>query len=505
MPASPAISNSNSANRLDRFDSPVSSSTEEGFTIQLGSCLSKHARSQQQCFQCVPNPVSFRIKADKVRRRCMGRQHIRLCAFQQMRYLPLNSRLAPAFFPIESENSIPDFVHKTFNEPLTTAHADAIKTAVAPRLIEILKDEIAHAKIPETYKVTLALERTAPTCTTCLHAIFSSSWMCTRCGRESCTACRKELLRLEDIEEAYRKKRAAGGKPERLYSMSDDQKRRKKCCQPKGDVIAKVAVGAPLMKGGHLASNFIPLTRICVEDLENLLVSVTEWHAAHPIAPLTTPTTASPYHFTPDPTSRLSRAPSRPFLHVSLHDLQADDQLFRSLWTRGEVMVVDIRSDNLALFQPWTPSYFAEKFGEQPCELLDNWTQESEASTVGAFFGQFGTPKAEGSSFQILVRLAYVLQSYTHRSPQDFLASDTLSIEIPELARQVCLARSLSFASIDSTPFSSSTSFLEEPSRVPTVSSTSPRTPRRTLSVPWSALGPPSRGEATRSRAATDL
>lgn len=454
-------------------------------------------------FSCPSNGLLKRLACH----RCMGRQHIRLCAFQQMRYLPLNTRLAPAFFAIESANSVPDFVHKTFSDPLTPVHADAIKTAVAPRLIEILKAEIAHAKMPETFKVPLALERTAPTCTTCLHAILSGSWMCTRCGRESCTPCRKELLRLEVIEEAYRKKRAAGGKPERLYSMSDDQKRRKKCCQPKGDVIAKVAVGAPLMKGGHLASNFIPLTRLRVEEMEKLLLLATEWHAAHPVFPMSTPTTASPFHFLPDPTSTLSpKNPSRNFLSVPLPDLQADDQLFRSLWARGEVMVVDIRSDNLALFEPWTPSYFVEKFGDRPCEMLDNWSQETEDSTVGAFFGQFGSPKAEGASYQILVR---PLQSRSSARYSSVCAG------LPHVGhacdggpRSCAAGASLPLprfvAPFDSCASSSSTFFLEQSSRVPTALSTSLRTLRRTRLVPSSVLAPTSPGDPTRSRAATD-
>ncbi|GEM11055.1 jumonji domain containing protein [Rhodotorula toruloides] len=90
-------------------------------------------------------------------------------------------------------------------------------------------------------------------------------------------------------------------------------------------------------------------------------------------------------------------------LPPALADLSQHD-LFRSLWSIGEPLLIDLAPENYPSL-PWTPDYFIGQFGNEVCRIgstrvIAN-TKEGEREkerngTVGAFFATFGRERDTG-------------------------------------------------------------------------------------------------------------
>lgn len=85
-----------------------------------------------------------------------------------------------------------------------------------------------------------------------------------------------------------------------------------------------------------------------------------------------------------------SEIPSHPTVTIS--DSQLTEEFFRTLWAKGEPIVV---TDLLPKFKiQWTPEYFMQKYNSQSCLILECQTDVNKRVTVGEFFSWFG--KYEG-------------------------------------------------------------------------------------------------------------
>lgn len=70
------------------------------------------------------------------------------------------------------------------------------------------------------------------------------------------------------------------------------------------------------------------------------------------------------------------------------HHSELTDALFRTIWANGETLVVTGLKDKLTY--PWTPEWFIEQYGEQPCYVTDCVSEKTHVSQVHNFFSQFG-------------------------------------------------------------------------------------------------------------------
>lgn len=93
-------------------------------------------------------------------------------------------------------------------------------------------------------------------------------------------------------------------------------------------------------------------------------------------------------------------------------DAELTDELFASVWAKGEPLVV---TDLLAKFQlPWTPEYFSQKYGTQTCLILECQTDQNKRVSVGEFFSWFGKYEGRRDCWKLKVWRRRVL---THARP----------------------------------------------------------------------------------------
>lgn len=94
--------------------------------------------------------------------------------------------------------------------------------------------------------------------------------------------------------------------------------------------------------------------------------------------------------------------PSRTIVRVPNENLT--DEVFRQHWARGYPIVVANASNEFQL--PWSPQYFKDNHGLEPC-TLDNYPMtDVKATTVAEFFSDFGEVKPPHSRWKLKVSLA---------------------------------------------------------------------------------------------------
>ena len=81
-----------------------------------------------------------------------------------------------------------------------------------------------------------------------------------------------------------------------------------------------------------------------------------------------------------------SGVPSWPLRVYRDEDLNED--VFRKIWVDGVPLVVTGLLDKFKI--KWTPDYFKQQYGADPCQIMDCDTGVVEAYTVSQFFGLFG-------------------------------------------------------------------------------------------------------------------
>lgn len=111
--------------------------------------------------------------------------------------------------------------------------------------------------------------------------------------------------------------------------------------------------------------------------------------------------------------------------------LEATDlQGFKSQWaSRCPVVVSGVHK----LFQgTWSPQYFIQQYGRDPCTLIDCVTLDEYSRTVGDFFSAFGKEReADGPIMKLKVSLSRESTFYDTESYLGLAASRSFQCRFP--------------------------------------------------------------------------
>ncbi|CAE6402917.1 unnamed protein product [Rhizoctonia solani] len=330
---------------------------------------------------------------------------------------------------------------------------ERMRVAIARALYPVLKEELAHASKPNVIRRAIEIEVRA-TCDVCVTSVFSSCHMCTRCGRELCGAC---FQRVEEMCPSGTPLEYSGS------ASKDRQLHKYRACswgrvfhlpadfQPvtrfsrleleqtvteMESIIQEQNKNAPAPREGSTSHT-------AQAQIANWASRVPPWNPTSPHAsteppalssagssrdvsssrgtpdpqlptmPIIASPTMSPTHedqFSPEVGplpgkrprvshyGRLDPAsvPSHPVHHFSKTLLEEE---FRSLWARGEAIVVQ---DLLSEFKlNWTPEYFTSEYGEQRCMVVNCTDNKDTEMMVKDFFEMFGKADREAGILKL--------------------------------------------------------------------------------------------------------
>lgn len=385
--------------------------------LQFARCMSNRYRSEEfpRCVSCT--------------RRWAGDT----CRFQGIRFFLKNDKkhiVGISFVESQKPDSPTMNFPLKWNIPLEKSHIRRIKRTVASALLQTLKKELEHLSLPEVIRRTRESEVRA-TCDTCMTSIFSSSWMCRLCGREACAECFEQVKELTIDRD---------GAPDAEIAALQARRERHAHVNPFFLSCTR--------RNEHQAKDFSPMSRFCRSELEEAITEMeallqesdqdalapdsgafnppltaargdaSDWSMPAPMSMsgrsavmLPNMDYPAPRGFSgpvnggipPDPSSFAAGTLSTPqsaagFSSIPSHDTlrfadsQLTDDLFRSVWTKGEPLVVTGLQQKFRI--QWTPQYFTSKYGTQSCLILECQTDQNKRVTVGEFFSWFG--KYEG-------------------------------------------------------------------------------------------------------------
>ncbi|KAF7331679.1 hypothetical protein MKEN_00047600 [Mycena kentingensis (nom. inval.)] len=261
----------------------------------------------------------------------------------------------------------PDQWNTTFDKQ----RIDDIKNTAAVALLPTLREELNHMN-HESIIYRVRESEVRATCDTCLTSIFSGSWMCRCCGRESCAECYAQVVRLTETV----------AKNETEEIMLEDF--RNQCLHTSPGFLSCAS------KSDHGAKSFSPVTRFVREELEAVIeemeevVRTVEGSRSVSPSPDVAPSPGSSH--SDDTLVNGDEIPSWDIRRYSNAELT--EELFRPLWERGEPILVTDVGKKLEL--PWTPEYLSHEYGAQTCVTIECQTEKSRTTTVADFFSTFG-------------------------------------------------------------------------------------------------------------------
>ncbi|KAN0061482.1 hypothetical protein ACQY0O_006329 [Thecaphora frezii] len=195
-----------SASKMSKADMAKENQFEQdgkSWEVQFTGCNSARYKTWPKCVHCISkNPGDT-------------------CRFLGLRAIPVNADRGEPYTTEDEENDeTPCFVttrkpdqaldlpqRGSFNRPMDDRSCTRIQQTIAKSLLPILRQEVEHAKLPET----LRRERETTCrqmCEYCNTSIFSASWFCKKCGREYCPDCQEALSGVADTSEAASKVRS---------------------------------------------------------------------------------------------------------------------------------------------------------------------------------------------------------------------------------------------------------------------------------------------------------
>ncbi|GAA5882012.1 hypothetical protein JCM1840_000399, partial [Sporobolomyces johnsonii] len=394
---------------------------------------------------------------------CRTRKAGFVCSFTDLRSFPQEPdgsfRAQPTFLSTTAPDDVPNFP-AIFNRPFTPVEASTLKTVAADKLGPTMQRELDHARRDGAVRIKRELG-VSNTCDACLHAMLCGGWLCKTCGREICFDC-FEVLK----EHRARESPAPSGSASNAATPSkngDFPPSIAKKTLDKLEVCLKMSSTPthapdsfipvtridrtelervvremeawkslnPLPPPKQLPPGWLDQYRFQPPEAENSLPYLRIPGTFLPprddgSAPLEQQSDDEDFKLDlPSPPPGLSGSPppqsspilralapyqpsyppiassSSPTSPIPLPSDFSPIELFRSLWSLGETLVVDVDTALYSKIQ-WTPQYFIDHFGDEPCTIGSNRIPGKEyLSTVREFFGRFGRKNEMGDSEKI--------------------------------------------------------------------------------------------------------
>ncbi|KAI1797007.1 hypothetical protein LXA43DRAFT_985519 [Ganoderma leucocontextum] len=412
----------------DSIESSVSSIEEQHASSSLG--VVKVVADGGTATQGTADPLQVELQLNKcnaLRYRaeefprctaCISKLTGETCRFKRLRFLlraPTSGKIVGFSFGESQTHVSPALdMPSKWNVDLQLTHVERVKRTVAEALLPVLKEEMVHLQLPEVIRRPRETEVRA-TCDACMTSIFSSSWMCRTCGRETCFDCFAHI------------KEVAG---------SDELPESRAMTPPQRERHHRSPFFLPCTKRNrHQPKDFSPVTRFCgtelgqaIEDMEALLVaSVVEpsdppGDRMHDIGSLPSAASLPSGAATANFTATVLASPNRESTHLAAplpapstssgtesstvgppslggeaipsHDtatlshIQLTEEVFHQVWSSGDPIVVTGVLEKFHV--QWTPEYFRSNYGHQKCTIVECQSEISKEVTVARFFSLFG-------------------------------------------------------------------------------------------------------------------
>ncbi|GAA5965164.1 hypothetical protein JCM21900_004625 [Sporobolomyces salmonicolor] len=396
-------------------------------------------------------------------KQCRARKGGFVCSFNDLRSFPQapdgSFRAQPTFLSTTAPDDVPDFP-AIFNRPFTPVEANILKTVAADKLGPTMQLELDHARRDGAVRIKRELG-VSNTCDACLHVMLCGGWLCKTCGREICFDC-FEVLKEHRVRDLPAQSKLASNaattskngdwvpsiskntldKLEVCLKMSSRPTHAPDSFIPVTRIdrteLERIVREMEAWKGLNplpppkqlppgwldqyrfqpaesenslpylrIPGNFLPprddgsapLEQQCDDEDFELNVPFPSPVPSESPPPQSSPIlrALAPYQpsYQPIASSSTSSSP------IPLPSDFTPIELFRSLWSRGETLVVDVDT-SLHSKIPWTPQYFIDHFGDEPCTIGSNRIPGKEyLSTVREFFGRFGRKNEMGDSEKI--------------------------------------------------------------------------------------------------------
>ncbi|KAF7311702.1 JmjC domain-containing protein [Mycena indigotica] len=227
-----------------------------------------------------------------------------------------------------------------WHSPRDTEHIRHLRSFIAPVLAPVLQREAEHLLEPNILTHTRQVDYRV-ICDCCGASIFSGAWLCRTCGYESCFAC-YEALAIQNS----------------------------KCTS-----------------SSHDREHFLPVT--CLSNAE---VNQTLEEISQTLSTLSTPPKWSHPVRSEFDDFRGANLKVRAYKISESAATTMTEAAFRTLWARGEPLLVTGASNGLEL--PWDPAYFRHNHGEELVTVVECQSGETEEMTIRQFFDQFQFGKA---------------------------------------------------------------------------------------------------------------
>lgn len=227
-------------------------------------------------------------------------------------------------------------------------------------------------------------------------SLFTTTWLCPKCGREICGDCHATL---SAVFEEYQEKRktdpefASASYKLKATFYRERQSFYAAICHIKQNIF-------------HSPAQFIPITYFDTDELQTAIAEMRlQVDADLSNAEVSPVALVLPDHYIhqnpfPDPTG----IPSHPMPWFSVQDLS--ENTFRTIWAHGTPILVDDLGPLIS--SKWTPEGLTAAYGEETCTIMNCDTEKTEEITVAEFFDLFGAFESEkrNGCWKLKVRLS---------------------------------------------------------------------------------------------------
>ncbi|OCF44720.1 hypothetical protein I317_01409 [Kwoniella heveanensis CBS 569] len=383
--------------------------------VQLAACQRPRYAKWGKCTQCIAK---------------LGGDSCRFRDYRTFEIDPETTEIkAPGYFESTEWKEETTPLPTEFNRRLEEGHIIRTERTVAPMLLPLITGEIRHVVNSKAIKRGVDAAKHRSVCDFCSSTIFGGWFFCKKCGRDYCLLCERYFSdSLETITKSP-------------WYLPDAAKPRLLRChhqvppggrQPKGPAFHIRSDLQPVSRfdDEELRAHWLKLADFVLEEKDDMEIRLRLMGLKYddeevektlkefpdlsvpppeidPALETSTDGTSTGtskkivYEYTkkthataipiPDP-ARLE-AESREFMFVSNDDL--DNKVFDDMWSKGEPIVV--RDVGKRLHLDWTPESFIERFGKEPCYVVDCQSNKPRLTNVGAFFEMFKNTEGRGT------------------------------------------------------------------------------------------------------------